>query len=65
MLFNLEPSEPAQEVIFSIKRQIQSHRVLVMNNIQVERVPYQKDLGVILDNKLDFKQHMDSTLSEI
>ena len=65
MLFNLEPSEPAQEVIFSIKRQIQSHRVLIMNNIQVERVPYQKDLGVILDNKLDFKQHMDSTLSEI
>ena len=36
-----------------------------MNNIQVETVPYQKHLGIILDNKLDFKQHIDNTISKV
>ena len=55
MLFNPNPSKPAQEVLFSRKR----HPVLIMNNIQVERVLYQKHLGIILDNKIDFKQYID------
>ena len=36
-----------------------------MNNIQVERVLYQKYLDTILDNKLDFKQHIDNTISKV
>ena len=35
-----------------------------MNNIQGERVPYQKHLGIILDNKLDFKRYIDNTISK-
>ena len=49
MLFNSDPSKPAQEVLLSRKRQVQTHPVLIMNNIQVEtfniQVPYQKHLG--------------------
>ena len=63
--FNPDPSKPAQEVFFPSKRQVQSHTVLIINNIQVERVPYQKHLGVILDSKLDFKQHIDNTVSKV
>ena len=46
MLFNPEPSKPAQEVLFSRKRQVPAHLVLITNNIQVERVPCQKHLGI-------------------
>ena len=36
-----------------------------LNNIQVEKVPYQKYLGLILDQKLNFKQHIDCATSKI
>ena len=52
MLFNADLSKPA-EVLFSRKRQ-----VLIMNDIQVQRIPYQKHLGIIIDNKLDFKAYV-------
>ena len=36
-----------------------------MNNIQVERVSQQKHLGIILDEKRNFKEHIDSTILKI
>ena len=51
MLFNPDPKKPAQEVLFSRKKQIQNHPTISLNNVQVERTTYQKHLGVILDEK--------------
>ena len=65
MLFNPDPSKPAQEVIFSRKKQHQNHPIISLNDIQVERAPYQKHLGIILDEKLNFKQHIDSVISKV
>ena len=65
MLFNPDPSKPAQEVIFSRKKQFQSHLIINLNNFQVERASYQKHLGIILDEKLNFKQHVDNAISKI
>ena len=65
MLFNPDPKKPAQEVLFSRKKQIQNHPTISLNNVQVERTTYQKDLGVILDEKLNFKEHVDSTISKV
>ena len=68
MLFNSDRSKPAQEVLFSRERQVQIHTVLIMSDIQVERVPYQKHFGIKnnkLDNKLDFKQYIENTISKI
>ena len=62
MLVNPDPTKPAQEVIFSKKKIIQIHPVISLNNIQVERVPYQKHLGILLDEKLNFKQHVDNAI---
>ena len=62
MLFNPDPSKPAQEVVFSRKKKEQSHPGISLNNIQVERTSYHKHLGLILDEKLNFKQHVDSAL---
>ena len=65
MLFNPDPNKPAQEVIFSRKKQFQSHPTISLNNFQVERASYQKHLGIILDEKLNFKQHVDNAISKI
>ena len=55
MLFNPDPTKPAQEVFFSRKKKTQNHPTLSLNNIQVERASSQKHLGLILDEKLNFK----------
>ena len=65
MPFTPDSSKPAQEVLFSRKKQVQIHATISLNNIQVERAPYQKHLGSILDKKLDFKQHIDSAISRV
>ena len=62
MLFNPDPSKPAKEVVFSRKKKEQSHPAISLNNIQVERTSYHKHLGLILDENLNFKQHIDSAL---
>ena len=58
MLFNPDPSKPAQEVVFSREKKEQSHPGISLNNIQVERTSCHKHLGLIPDEKLDFKQHV-------
>ena len=62
MLFNPDPTKPAQEVIFSKKKITQIHPIISLNNIQVERVPYQKHLCILLEKKLEFKQHVDNAI---
>ena len=65
MLFNPDPKNPAQEVIFSRKTQSQNHPTISLNNIHVERATYQKHLGIILDEKRNFKQHVDNAILKI
>ena len=62
MLFNPDPTKPAQEVLFSRKKKILNHPTLSLSNIQVERASSQKHLGLILDEKLNFKQHIKSAI---
>ena len=59
MFFNPYPSKPVQEVLFSRKNRIQNHPTISLNNVQVKRLSYQKHLGLILDEKLNFKQHIE------
>ena len=65
MLFNPDSKKPEQEVIFSRKKQSQCHPTISLNNIHVERASYQKHLGIILDEKLNFKQHIDNAILKI
>ena len=65
MLFNPDPSKPAQEVLFSRKKKTQSHSEISVNNIPVVRSSNQKHLGLILGEKLNFKQHIDNAISKI
>ena len=48
MLFNPDPKKPAQEVLFSRKKQVQIHPTINLNNVEVERVPFQNILVLCL-----------------
>ena len=39
MLFNTDPTKPAEEVIFSKKKKTQTHPIISLKNTQVEKVP--------------------------
>ena len=65
MLINPDTNKPAQEVLFSRKNKTQNHSNITLNNIQVERVSHQKHLGIILDEKLNIKEHIDSTTLKV
>ena len=58
MSFNPDPSKQAQEVIFSRKIKKPSHPDLIFNNNKVIQTPYQKHLGMFLDDKLNFGEHL-------
>ena len=51
MLFNQNPTKPAQDVLFSRNTKTLNHPTLSLNNIQVEKASSQKHLGLILEKK--------------
>ena len=65
MLFNPDLIKQAQEVIFSWKLNKQVHSNLTFNNSQVSQTESQKHLGLILDNKLNFNEHLKGVLDKI
>ena len=64
MSFNPDPGKPAQEVLFSRKNSNITHPIIHFNNVQVQRANQQKHLGIILDEKLNFKSHIDKVLTK-
>ena len=57
MSFNPDVNKQAQEVIFSRKMKSNIHLALVLNNI-LSQVNFQKHLGITLDFKLTFEEHL-------
>ena len=59
MSFNPDLTKPAHEVVFSHKRnETHHHLLLLLNSVPFKRVPFHKHLGLILDSKLDFNEHI-------
>ena len=65
MSFNPDPNKQAQEVIFSRKIQKSSQPSLIFNNNIVTQSLTQKHLGMFLDTKLDFQEHLKSIFSKV
>ena len=65
MSFNPDPNKQAQEVIFSRKLNKPNHPSLNFNNMVVIQSTTHKHLGMILDTKLDFQEHLKDKLSKI
>ena len=58
MVFDPDPTKQAQEVIFSRKAHSPKHPDLYFNSLVVEKVKTQKHLGLNLDEKSNFKEHL-------
>ena len=58
MIFNPDATKQAQEVIFSRKIKKTTHPPLVFKNAIVSQTNSQKHLGVTLDLKLTFEEHL-------
>ena len=65
MSFNPDISKQAHEVVFLRKNFKISHPSLTFNNIPVAQVCSQKHLGISLDNKLNFDEHLRNIQSEV
>ena len=58
MSFNPDLLKQAQEVIFSRKRNKPHHPDTIFSGNPVKKSSYQKHLGIFLDSKLDFDEHI-------
>ena len=65
MSFNPDPTKPAQEVIFSRKLKTVPHPSITFNNNPLSICSAQKDLGLVLDSKLTFNEHIEHILSKV
>ena len=65
MIFNHDLIKQAQEVIFSRKLNKPVHPKLTFSNSCVSQTESQKYLGLILDNKLNFSEHLKGVLDKI
>ena len=64
MSFNPDPLKQAIEVLFSRKRTVVNHPDLIFNGNKLTRSNSQKHLGMILDEKLNFNEHISVKLSQ-
>ena len=65
MSFNTDSSKQVQEIIFSRKTKKISHPSLRFNSSIVSQTPYQKHLGVFLDTRSTFEEHLKVVTTKI
>ena len=65
MSFDPDPNKQSQEVIFSRKHSKPNHPPINFNNTVVIQSTNHKHLGMILDTKLDFQEHLKDKISKI
>ena len=63
MVFNPDITKQAVEIIFSVKNNKPNHPPLTFNDIPVARETSSKHLGLILDDKLSFSEHIREKVS--
>ena len=61
---NLDPNIQAQEVHFSNKTSKDSSLSITFNNSKVETISSQKHLGLILNERINFHEHLKSKINK-
>ena len=62
MLYNPDASKQAQEIIFSRKKSLSNLSDFYFNNMPLKRKNTQKHLGLYLDAKLNFSEHINEKI---
>ena len=65
MSFNPDPTKQAKEVIFSTKLLKEQHLPLTFNDHHIIASSSHKHLGLILDEKLSFAEHVKEAITDI
>ena len=65
MSFNLNPLKQTQEVLFSNKATKTNHSNVIFNGNAVQNSANQKHLGLFLDEKITFNDHITSKLTTV
>ena len=65
MIFNSDPSKKAQGVIFSRKVNNVLHLPLTFDNLDEGQIRYEKRLGMFLDLKLTFDEHLETDFVKV
>ena len=63
-VFNLDPNKQAIKVRCSNKRDKENYPLLQFNNTDVLIADSQKHLGLILDSKLNFNEHIENKITK-
>ena len=63
MKFNSDPNKQAQEVHFSSRTNKDSSLSITFNNNRAGTISSQKHLGLILDGRLNFSEHLESKIN--
>ena len=64
MKFNLDPNKQVQELIFSKKAENNNFLPLTFNKTELRTCQSQKHLGLILNERLNFTEHINSKTSK-
>ena len=64
MLFNPDPSKQAIEICFFHKRDNENYPSLMINDTKAQLANRQKHLGLILDSKFGFNEHIDNKINK-
>ena len=64
MKFNPDPSKQAQEVHFLNRTNKDSSLSITFNNSKVETISSQKHLGLILDERFNFNEHLERKINK-
>ena len=65
MNFNPDPTKQAQEIIFSREKTVSIHSLVYFNKNPVNSTATHKHLGMILDSKLSYENHLQSVFSRV
>ena len=65
MLFNPDPVKQSVEVCFSNKRENVVYPPLQFYNNDVQSANSQKHLGLVLDSKIDFNEHVSNKIKQM
>ena len=64
MIFNPDATKQAQKIVFSRKANASHHATVYFNNVPVIRDNIQKHLGLFLDSKLSFFDHINEKIKK-
>ena len=62
MFFNPDPNKQAREVCFSNTRNKRKYPTFHFNSAKIQVADSQKHLGLVLDSKLNFNEHIESKI---